>query len=214
MKVSEIILVGGGGHCKSCIDVIESQRKFTIKGIIDFPELLNSKILGYSIIGNDNNLPNLAKEGYSFLITLGHMGNSKRRMELFQIIKQYGGHLPAIISSKAYVSKYVSVGEGTIIMHQSIINADVKIGHNSIINSKALVEHDTLIGNDCHISTGSIINGNCTIDDGCFIGSGSVIKNGLRIASKSFIGLGAVVTKPIIKNGVYFGNPAKLIKGL
>ena len=35
MKKPEIILVGGGGHCKSCIDVIEAESRFTIKGIID-----------------------------------------------------------------------------------------------------------------------------------------------------------------------------------
>ena len=30
-----IILIGGGGHCKSCIDVIEAEDKFEIAGIVD-----------------------------------------------------------------------------------------------------------------------------------------------------------------------------------
>ena len=45
--MNKIILIGGGGHCKSVIDVIEQENKFEIAGIIDKPELLNSKILGY-----------------------------------------------------------------------------------------------------------------------------------------------------------------------
>ena len=33
--MKKIILIGGGGHCKSCIDVIESEKKYTIKGILE-----------------------------------------------------------------------------------------------------------------------------------------------------------------------------------
>ena len=35
----EIILIGGGGHCKSCIDVIEQEGKYQIAGIVDLPEI-------------------------------------------------------------------------------------------------------------------------------------------------------------------------------
>ena len=64
---SEIILVGGGGHCKSCIDVLETENKFTIKGIIDLPQEYEKTTLGYDVIGNDTDLPRLAKMGFSFL---------------------------------------------------------------------------------------------------------------------------------------------------
>jgi hypothetical protein len=51
----KIILVGGGGHCKSCIDVIEQEAKFDIAGIIDMPEKQGQKILDYEFIGADVN---------------------------------------------------------------------------------------------------------------------------------------------------------------
>ena len=35
MKQKEILLLGGGGHCRSVIDVIESDKKYYISGIID-----------------------------------------------------------------------------------------------------------------------------------------------------------------------------------
>ena len=31
----KIILIGGGGHALSCIDVIEHEKKFKIVGIVD-----------------------------------------------------------------------------------------------------------------------------------------------------------------------------------
>ena len=35
MKKKNIILIGAGGHAKVCIDVIESEKKFKIVGLID-----------------------------------------------------------------------------------------------------------------------------------------------------------------------------------
>lgn len=34
----KIILIGGGGHCHSVIDVIEQENRFNIAGIIDKKE--------------------------------------------------------------------------------------------------------------------------------------------------------------------------------
>ena len=41
--MKEIILIGGGGHCKSVIDVIEQEGQFKIVGIVDRPELLGTE---------------------------------------------------------------------------------------------------------------------------------------------------------------------------
>ena len=212
MQKPELILVGGGGHCKSCIDVIEACGRYKIRGIIDLPGEINKSILGYHVIGNDEDLPKLASEGCNFLITIGHMDNSTRRRKLFDIIVNNGGNLPVIKSPSATVSKHSVIADGTIIMHYSIVNVGAKIGKNCIINNKALVEHDTVIGNNCHISTDANVNGNCTIGDNVFIGSGVTVKNGISIIDNAVIGIGSILVKSIEIAGVYVGNPAKKIK--
>ena len=58
----DIILIGGGGHCKACIDVIEEDNRYVIMGIIDFPEKIGQSILGYPIIDCDENLEKITKE--------------------------------------------------------------------------------------------------------------------------------------------------------
>ena len=55
MNDKKIILVGGGGHCKSVIDVAESAG-YSIGGILDIPELVGSTVLGYPVIGTDDNM--------------------------------------------------------------------------------------------------------------------------------------------------------------
>ena len=62
-----IILIGGGGHCKSCIDVIEEEGKYKIVGILDKPDKLNEEVLSYKIIGNDDDIKSLAKKYNNFL---------------------------------------------------------------------------------------------------------------------------------------------------
>ena len=47
-----LILIGGGGHCKSVIDVAESAG-YRIAGILDRPEEFGKKILNYEVIGNE-----------------------------------------------------------------------------------------------------------------------------------------------------------------
>ena len=64
----EIILIGGGGHCKACIDVIEQEGRFAIKGIVDIPEKIGQTILGYPIIDSDKNLKTIVSNYKNFLI--------------------------------------------------------------------------------------------------------------------------------------------------
>jgi len=183
----EIILIGGGGHCKACIDVIESEGSFQVKGILDLPEMVGSKILDYEIIGTDNDLDQFLLEVKHYLITVGQIESAEKRIRLFQMVKSAGGTLPAIISPMAYVAKTANIGEGTIIMHQALINANAQVGANCIINSKALIEHDAIVGDHCHISTASAINGNVTVGEGVFFGSGAVSIQGTNIPAHSFV---------------------------
>lgn len=186
-KKEDIILVGGGGHCSSVIDVIEQQGVYRIAGIIDLKEKLGEENLGYKVIGNDDDLPELARDYANFFITMGQLRIPQRRMELYQLLLELGVNLPIIVSPFAYVSKHASIGKGTIIMHMAQVNANAFIGNNCIINSKALIEHDAKIEDHCHISTGAIINGGVYVGKESFVGSGVVTKQYVTIPVSSFI---------------------------
>lgn len=191
--MDRIILIGGGGHCKSCIDVIEQTRQFEIVGIIDLPHLLGSKTLGYEVIGNDEDIVKLKEKTDFFLITIGQIGLPKRRKAIYNLLKESDCKLARVISPLAYVSKYATLGEGTIVMHQALINAGANIGNNCIINSKALVEHDVKIGNHCHISTNSTINGDVRVGNDVFYGSNAVCREGVVIEDGGFIKANSIV---------------------
>jgi len=193
MNEKQLILLGGGGHCKSVIDVAESAG-YTILGILDKPELVGTRILDYEIIGVDDDIPQYVDKA-AFVITVGQIKSPAIRQKLDGLVKQAGGTLATIVASDAYVSKYATIGEGTVVMHKAFVNAGAKIGRNCIINTMVNIEHDCEVGDFCHISTGTMANGEVKIGDDSFIGSGSVIHQCVAIETKSIIPAGTIVRK-------------------
>ncbi len=191
--MKNIVLIGGGGHCKSVIDVIEQEGRFKIIGLIDKPELLGTKILGYEVIGNDDDIPKFAKKYENAIIVVGQIKSPTTRIYLFDLAIKAGFNMPSIISPHAYVSEHSSIGNGVVIMHGAVINANSLIGDNCIINTKSIIEHDCVISEHCHISTNVTINGGVTVESGCFIGSNSTTKELITINKNSFIKAGSIL---------------------
>ena len=187
----KIVLLGGGGHCHSVIDVIESENKYEIIGIVDKKELIGNNILGYKIIGCDDDLETIFKTCKNAIITIGQIESNTVRVNLYIKLKEMGFNLPVIVSPFAYVSKHSFIDEGTIIMHHALVNANVKIGKNCIINTKALIEHDVTIEDNCHISTASVLNGAVIVKANTFFGSNATSKQSIEV--NGFIKAGGLV---------------------
>ena len=206
MNEKDIILIGGGGHCKSVIDVAEDAG-YNIIGILDVKENIGKDVLGYPIIGTDDCIADCVNNAY-FVITVGHIKNNNLRKNLYRQVLTSGGKFATLIAPDSHVSKHAIIEEGSVIMHKAMVNADAKIGKGCIINTFANIEHDAVIGDFCHISTGAMINGNCMVGNSTFVGSGAVLSNGVSIPEDSIIAGGSVVRKTLKTSGIYAGNPA------
>lgn len=207
MSKPQIILIGGGGHCRACIDVIELENRFQIAGIVERPEASSENhILGYPILGSDDDLPALAKIFSYALVTIGQIKSPKPRIRLYEHLLELYFQIPVIISPLAYISKHAKIGQGTIAMHQTIVNAGANVGNNCILNTRALLEHDVCVGDNCHISTNSVINGASIIGPGSFVGSSSIIREGVSVGKNCIIGAGTRVIKNISENKTYIGQ--------
>lgn len=186
MKKEQLILIGGGGHCRSCIEVIESEGHYEIVGILDNHLSENDRLFNYPVLGGDDKIAQYAGS-CEFLITVGQIGLPAVRRKIADLIHEAGGVMATVVAKTAVVSEYARIGKGTIIMHHAIVNAGAVVGINGIINSRALVEHDCVIGDYCHISTGALINGGVRIGDDSFIGSGAVVVHEAVIESGGFV---------------------------
>ena len=191
-----LILIGGGGHCKSCIDVVEQEGCYAIAGILDKPELVGTQLLDYPIIGTDEEIARLA-ENHHFLIAVGQIKSPATRLAIYAKLKEAGAKMATIVSPRAYLSAHARLGEGSIVMHGATVNACAIIGNNCIINSHALVEHDAVIHDHCHIATGAIVNGDAEIGAGSFIGSRTMVRERVTIGEQAVVGGGNTVLSDI-----------------
>jgi sugar O-acyltransferase (sialic acid O-acetyltransferase NeuD family) len=200
--MSDLLLIGGGGHCRSCIDVIEAEGQYRIRGIVQPLSDETDEILGYPVVGSDEDLPSLLRQTPQALVTVGQICSPEIRVRLYELLKQSGGKLPRIVSPFAYCSKYAEMNEGTIVMHGAIVNARASIGTNCIINNQALIEHDVIVTDHCHVSTGARVNGGVTIGRGSFIGSGAILKEGIVIGENVIIAAGQIVLRDVPSGAV------------
>jgi len=192
-----LLLIGAGGHCHSCIEAIESTQRFQIHGIIGIAKEVGRSVLGYDIIGTDDDLPSVMQDCKQAMVTLGQIKSAAKRMEMYSRLSQLGAETPSIIASSAVVSRHATVGPGTIVMHGAIINAGADVGSNVIVNSSALIEHDARVGDHCHISTAATVNGSVSIGDETFIGSNSVIHQTVRVGRRVVVGAGSNIASDV-----------------
>ncbi len=211
MNSNKIILIGAGGHCNACIDVIEEEGSFEIAGILDAdPSKVGTSVLGYPVIGTGADLERIAKEECdNFMITIGQIKNANAREQNFKLLKSLNVSLPVIISPQAHVSKHATIGEGTIVMHGAIVNAGAVIGECTILNTNSLIEHDARIGEFCHVSTCAVVNGTVTVGNRCFIGSNATVVNNITISENVVLAAGSVAINDVKEEGTYVGNPCR-----
>lgn len=204
MASNRLLLIGAGGHAKSCIDVIESVARYDIIGCVGRNEEMGAHLLGYRVLGDDAMLPTLLRDSDAALVAIGQIRTALRRIALFQLVCEFG--VPAtIVSPYARVSPRAEIGIGTIVMAGAVINAGAQIGRNCIINTGALVEHDAEVQDHCHISTHAVVNGATRVLMRSFVGSGAILREGIVIGADSIISMGERVLRDQ-EPGTYLKN--------
>ncbi len=191
--VSQIALVGGGGHASSCVELISQSKSFELLGYLAPEQNSLMENIGVAFLGSDQVLQSLVSDNICFHVAVGQIKSSDKRCALYSAIRSMGGDLPNLVSASAVVAKTASLGCGNFVGLLAVINATVQVGDNCIINTAAILEHGALVGDHCHIAPGAIILGGAVIESHSFIGSGAIIREGVRIARGSVVSAGARV---------------------
>ena len=196
-----ILVFGGGGHSKMCIEILKHSQSYEIVGIVDSELPINSTVLGVTVFGRDDVIDELINNGLkNAILGIGAVLNHTIRKKLFLFLKEKGLFIPNIIHPSSSIEPSVQLGEGNQIMQGAIIGPDVKIGNNCIINSGSIVSHDSVIGNNVHIAPGAIIAGSVTIEDNTVIGMGATVFLGVRIGENITINNGVNVFTNVLNN--------------
>lgn len=206
----QLVLLGGGGHCRS---VLDSARRTGMYGeivITDVDMAAGTEFMGSRVVGNDDMLSQLFQDGIRMaFVSMGSIKSTKMRRKLCQLAVKEGFEFPNIIDPSASVSEYAVLGKGIFVGKNAVINAGAEIGDMAIINTGAIIEHGCRIGCFSHVSVGAVICGDSDIGDSVFIGANATIIQGVNVGIGSIVGAGSLVLKDIVSNSRFIGPAGK-----
>lgn len=203
---SRLVLIGGGGHCKSVLDTIIRLNTYSEVVITDCKLAAGTGILGCKVVGNDEMLPELFEQGFrDAVIAIGSIKSTDMRRDAFLKAQKVGFNFPDIIDPSAVVAESASIGAGVYIGKNAAVNADTVIDDMAIINTGAIVEHDCRIGKFTHVAVGAVVCGEAEIEKDVFVGANTVIIQGVKVGMKSIIGAGSVVIRNVSPNSTVVG---------
>jgi len=210
--MKRVVGLGAGGHAKVVIEILQLMGGYELVGLLDpKKELWNTEVLGVPVLGGDDLLPKLYKEGVRHaFIGLGTVGDTRPRRELYEKACSYGFQIVRAIHPQATVSSSAVIGDGPTIMASALINAAAKLGDNVIVNTGAIIEHDCVIGDHVHIATGARLASVVHVGNGSHIGLGASIRQCICIGRNAIVGAGAVVVEDVPDDVVVAGVPARI----
>lgn len=205
--MSKLVLIGGGGHCKSVLDSALKMKFFEKIVITDECLPPGTKILGCEVVGNDSCLQQLREDGYEYaFITLGCVRVGNSREKLAAKISSLGFKFAVVQDPSSVIAQNVKIGSGSYIGKNVVINTDATIGKHCIINTGAIIEHECEVGDFTHVSVGTVLCGCVSVKNNCMIGAGSVVIQGMCIGSNVQIGANSTVLSDVGDNMTYYGT--------
>ncbi len=203
---NKIIILGGGGHGKVVIGLIQSIKAHQILGIIDSGLKVGHKVLGVTVLGNEEMLESYSQDQTCLTIGVGKVCGDELRQNIFNTQAKYT--FPSLVHPSAICSVECTWGDGTQIMAGAILQPLVHLGKNVIINTGAIIEHDCVIASHVHVAPGAVIGGGTTIGENTMIGLGARVLPKITIGKNVTVGAGAMVVKNIPDGTTVKGVPA------
>ena len=209
--MENILLIGGGGHARDILGLVEhinaaSIATINVSAILD-DEWVNTKRFGGCevelITGIESNLH---LEEY-FIICIGYPKSRKILTDLAisRGLKPYR----ALIHPSSNASSACRVGAGSAILGATSLSPNVIIGENSYISVGVILGHDTVVGDNVSIMPAAMVSGDVLIGSDVLVGAGATILQGLTIGEGATVGAGSLVTKNVRAGVTVVGVPAK-----
>jgi sugar O-acyltransferase (sialic acid O-acetyltransferase NeuD family) len=197
---SKILLIGGGGHAKVLINILNNQN--LIVDAIVSPEIDQNFDLFKNIkhLKSDSEVFKFDPKDVLLVNGLGSVPSNSVRNSIFEKFCKKSYQFLTIKSESSIVSNFCHLGMGVQIMPGAIINAGARIEDNTIINSGVIIEHDCIIGKSNHIAPGAVICGQACTKENVHVGTGASVIQGITIGENAVIAAGTSVVRDVEKN--------------
>jgi sugar O-acyltransferase (sialic acid O-acetyltransferase NeuD family) len=200
-----MLILGAGGHGKVVADTALLLGWRSIAFLDDRAAQIGF-VLGLPVIGGFADLPAAARSYPT--VALG-IGNPEVRREMMRRCSESSLEVATVVHPSAYVSRFATLGPGSVVFAHAVINAGAQLGAGCIVNSGATVDHDCVVGNGVHVCPGAHVAGSVRIGDRAWIGIAASVRQGIRIGQDATIGAGAAVVDDVDDRATVVGVPAR-----
>lgn len=209
--MKKIALIGSEELAAQLLYYINSTDFGEVCAFFDDYESPNKKKYGIPVLGTPLEVPNFFKQAAfdSVFIAVGY-NHRKYRMEIYDFLKKNNVTLDTFIHPSALVDVTSSIGQGSIVLMNTVIDMHCQIQENVFIAPGCLISHNVTIGSHSYIAPGTCIAGNVQIGTCCFCGVRTTCIDKIQIGSNVVCAAGSVITQNILDNSLVAGVPAKI----
>jgi len=205
--MKKLAILGARGHGKVVADIAECCGWQQIDFFDDaWPDIANNGV--WSVVGSTEILVEKLTQYDGVIVGIG---NNDIRQQKLELLAAAGANLVSLFHPGAVVSRFASIGAGSVVMAGVVVNIDVQIGRGAILNTGCSVDHDCDLGEAVHISPGARLAGNVCIGDKSWVGIGAVIRQSTVVGENVMIGAGAAVVFDLPDSVTALGVPAKIV---
>lgn len=211
--MKDLVILGAGGFAREVWwlseEMNEDARRWNVLGFIDETAGTRGRILcDLPVLGS---FDWFETRGEKPLVVCGAGSNRTRRRFVARTRALGLGHA-TLLHPGVRMSRFVEVGEGTVVCAGSVLTTQVRIGSFVNVNLGCTVGHDTVVEDFCNLSPGVHLSGAVHLERGVDVGTGAVVLPGRRVGGDSTLGAGAVVTADVPPRSVAVGVPARVVR--
>jgi sugar O-acyltransferase (sialic acid O-acetyltransferase NeuD family) len=208
-----VAVIGGGGHGRVIIDMIEKAGELTLVGVIDAQISAGEEVLGYPVLGPDSEIASLAEQHSIEGVVVAIGDNWIRSKAVAAVLDQVPQmKFPAVIHPSAQIARGVQFWRGSVAMAGAVVNTGSQIGEFCILNTNCSVDHDGVLGDFSSFGPNSCAGGTVYIGEFSAISLGANVIHNVKVGSHTVVGAGATAVSDLPSNVVAYGTPARVVR--
>ena len=205
-----VFILGAGGMARETFDIyIDAGIEIDVLGFLEENCKNEGTLLNGKVVHDVSYLREFTGKDSPLLI--GAIGSTKRKRLIIELEKE-GYDFDTVIHPSSIRSKWVKIGEGSILASGVILACQVDIGRHVILNMGTHISHDVRIGDFTTVSPGVNVMGNASLGNGVFVGANATIIERVVVGDGAIIAAGSVVVEDVPAMTLVAGVPAEIKK--
>lgn len=209
MPPRPIAIYGAGGFAREVAWLAESEGHVPVCFVTDDAGEHGQVLNGVPVLGLDD-----ARARHADAALVVAVGDADLRRRLAERAAAAGFAFATLVDGSVRRSRWVQMGEGTVVCAGTILTTNITLGRHVQINLDCTVGHDVVMDDFATLAPGVHVSGWVRMEQGAYVGTGANIINGtaeapLVIGAGAVVGAGACVTRSVPPGTTVVGVPAR-----